>query len=475
MPPIRRAGAALMALLAFTALPATAEEVTAFSLENGMDVVVIEDHRAPVVVNMVWYRTGAADEPPGKSGIAHFLEHLLFQGTDDLAPGEFSKVVEDNGGTDNAFTSWDYTGYFQRVAADRLELMMKMEADRMVDLLITEEDVATELQVILEERNQRVENDPSALFGEDRRAAQWMNHPYGIPIIGWKHEMEGLTRQDSLDFYKLHYSPNNAILVVAGDVTPEQVKELAETHFGPLPANPEIKARARPQEPPQRAARHLKFSDPRISQPYVVRTYLAPERDAGAQQKAAALTILAELLGGSPTSSLMGRMLQFDESLAVYSAAFYSGESLDDGQFGFYVVPVPGRSLEEAEADIDRVIEAFMEEGVDMEAFERIKMQVRASEIYAKDNLQRLARRYGEGLTSGLTVEDIKAWPQVLQAVTPEDVIAAAREVLDMRTSVTGYAMRTPDPASAPEPEPASAAAPDVESETEIEAEEISQ
>ncbi|SIO16694.1 M16 family metallopeptidase [Vannielia litorea] len=462
MHPFRRARVALAALVAAFALPAAAEEVTTFSLENGMEVVVIEDHRAPVVVNMVWYRTGAADEPPGKSGIAHFLEHLLFQGTDDLAPGEFSRVVEENGGTDNAFTSWDYTGYFQRVAADRLELMMKMEADRMVDLLLTEEDVATELQVILEERNQRIENDPSSLFGEDRRAAQWMNHPYGIPIIGWKHEMEGLTRQDALDFYKLHYSPNNAILVVAGDVTPEQVRTLAETHFGPLPANPELKPRARPQEPPHRAAVHLDFEDPRISQPYVVRTYLAPERNAGAQEKAAALTMLAELLGGSPTSSLMGRMLQFDESLAVYSAAFYSGDSLDDGQFGFYAVPVPGRSLEDAEADIDRVIETFFEEGIDMDNFERIKMQVRASEIYAKDNLQRLARRYGEGLTTGLTVEDIQAWPQVLQAVTPEDVMAAAREVLAMRNAVTGYAMRpaevppAPEPASAPAPEEAS-------------------
>ncbi len=454
MPPIRRAGAVIATLLAFVTSPALAEEVSTFSLDNGMDVVVIEDHRAPVVVNMVWYRTGAADEAPGKSGIAHFLEHLLFQGTDDLAPGEFSRVVEENGGTDNAFTSWDYTGYFQRVAADRLELMMKMEADRMVDLLITEEDVATELQVILEERNQRIENDPSALFGEDRRAAQWMNHPYGIPIIGWKHEMEALTRQDALDFYKLHYSPNNAILVVAGDVEPEEVKRLAETHFGPLAANPELKPRARPQEPPHRAPIHMSFEDPRISQPYVVRTYLAPERDTGAQEKAAALTFLAELMGGSPTSSLMGRMLQFDENLAVYSSAFYSGDSLDDGQFGFYIVPVPGRSLEEAEADMDRVIETFLEEGVDMEAFERIKMQVRASQIYAKDSLQGLARRYGEGLTTGLTVADIQAWPEVLQAVTPDDVMAAAREVLSSQAVVTGYAMRpeeaAPQPASAP-------------------------
>ncbi|MDF1871020.1 pitrilysin family protein [Vannielia sp.] len=450
-----RIALAATALLISLTSTASAEDVTTFELDNGLEVVVIEDHRAPIVMNMVWYRAGAADEPAGRSGIAHFLEHLLFQGTDDLAPGEFSHVVEANGGTDNAFTSWDYTAYFQRVAADRLELMMKMEADRMVDLLITEEDVATEREVILEERNQRIENNPSGLFSEERRAAMYMNHPYGIPIIGWKHEMEALSREDAFDFYKLYYAPNNAILVVAGDVNPDEVKALAEKHFGPLPANPEITPRARPQEPPHRTARRLIYEDARIAQPYVVRSYLAPERDPGAQEKAAALTILAELLGGSQTSSLMGRVLHFDESRAVHSSAFYGGQSLDDTTFGFYIVPVPGRSLAEAEADIDAVIATFLKEGVEMDNFNRIKLQIRASQIYAKDNLQSLARRYGEGLTSGLTVADIQAWPDVLDAVTPEDVLAVAREVLVPEASVTGWA-RQPAEAAAPSPEPAS-------------------
>ena len=204
---MRRRLGLLAALFVTFALSARAEvEPTTFTLENGMEVVVLEDHRAPVVVHMVWYRIGAADEPSGTSGIAHFLEHLLFKGTDDLAAGEFSEIVSANGGSDNAFTSWDYTAYFQRVAADRLDLMMTMEADRMRDLQISETDVLTERDVILEERSQRTDSDPGALFSEQRRAAQYLNHPYGIPVIGWRHEMEQLSMEDALSFYQTFYA-----------------------------------------------------------------------------------------------------------------------------------------------------------------------------------------------------------------------------------------------------------------------------
>ncbi|MBT0957957.1 insulinase family protein [Alphaproteobacteria bacterium KMM 3653] len=426
---------------AFLAAPALADPITSFELDNGMEVVVIEDHRAPVVVNMVWYRVGAADEPQGKSGIAHFLEHLLFQGTDELAPGEFSATVEANGGTDNAFTSQDYTGYFQRVASDRLELMMKMEADRMVDLQILESDVLTERDVILEERNQRTENSAGALFSEQRMAAQYLAHPYGIPIIGWKHEMEELSRQDALDFYELYYAPNNAILIVAGDVTPEEVKTLAEKHFGPLEANPEITPRDRVDEPPQLAERRLIYKDARVSEPYLIRTYLAPERDSGDQKAAAALTVLSDLLGGSAATSVLGQALQFDADRATYTSAFYSGISLDDTTFGLVTVPRPGITLEEAEADLDAVLAKFMEEGVDEAQLERTKMMFRAQLIYGKDSLQGRARGYGVALTGGLTVQDVQDWPDVLQAVTSEDVMAAAKDVFDRRRAVTGYVM----------------------------------
>lgn len=434
---MRRLAASLIACL--TALPLWAAEVTDFKLDNGLEVVVIEDNRAPVVVQMLWYRAGAADEPPGKSGIAHFLEHLLFKGTDDLAPGEFSSVVAENGGSDNAFTSWDYTGYFQRVAADRLELMMRMEADRMRDLRLTEADIGTERDVIIEERNQRVENDPGALFAEQRRAALFLNHPYGIPIIGWKHEAEALGLEDALDFYRRFYAPNNAILIVAGDVDPEEVRVLAEKYYGALEPTPGLGPRARPAEPPQLAERRLVFEDPRVSEPYVVRTYLAPERDPGAQEEAAALTLLADILGGNGATSVLGRKLQFDAQKAIYTSAFYQGLSLDDGAFGLFIVPVPGMSLTEAEAALDGAVAEFLEEGIDPDQFARIKMQMRASEIYARDSVQHLARRYGAALTSGLTLEDVEAWPDILQAVTEDQVMAAARRVFDRRRAVTGW------------------------------------
>ncbi|WP_026756877.1 M16 family metallopeptidase [Sediminimonas qiaohouensis] len=426
-----------LTLLAPAAMAAS-DQVTNFTLDNGMDVVVIEDHRAPVAVHMVWYRAGAADEPPGVSGVAHYLEHLMFKGTDTLEPGEFSATVARQGGKDNAFTSQDYTGYYQRVAADRLDLMMRMEADRMMNLRLAGKDIVTERDVILEERNQRVENDPAALFREQKQAAQYMNHPYGIPIIGWRAEMEELSREDVLAFYRTYYAPNNAILVVAGDVTPDEVRTLAQKHYGALPANPDLEPRSRPQEPPQTAERRLVMRDARVGTPYLSRSYLAPERDSGAQEKAAALSLLSDLLGGGQTS-VLAEKLQFDASVAVHTAAYYSGTSLDDTTFDLIIVPADGVSLQQAEEALDSALAQFMSDGVDAQELERIKLQARASQIYARDNVQRLARRYGGALTQGLTVKDVQAWPDIIQSVTADDIMAAARDVLNKRHAVTGY------------------------------------
>jgi zinc protease len=430
----------LILLIALGVRPAlSAGEVTGFTLDNGMEVVVIEDHRAPVVVHMVWYRVGAADEPPGKSGIAHFLEHLMFKGTEARAAGEFSRIVEANGGTDNAFTSSDYTAYFQRVAADRLDLMMEMEADRMRNLVLTSEAVDTERAVILEERSTRTDSEPNALFREEMSAALYRNHPYGVPVIGWRSEMEGLTREDALAFYEEFYAPNNAILIVAGDVTPEEVRALAEQYYGPLAPSEGLAPRKRPQEPPSRAARRLVLADARVAQPVLVRSYLAPPREPGDQARAAALVVLADLLGGEGATSVLGRALQFDTKTAIHTSAGYGATSMDSSTFSLAVVPADGVTLAEAEAALDEELAAFLESGPDMNAFERIKMQIGATEIYALDDVGNLAERYGRALTTGLGLDEVEAWPEVLQAVTPEEVMAAARDLFDIRASVTGW------------------------------------
>ncbi len=428
-------------VLAATA-PAVAQTVTDFTLSNGLQVVVVEDHRAPVATQMIWYRVGAADEPIGRSGIAHFLEHLMFQGTDKVAAGQFSATVERQGGDDNAFTSWDYTAYFQRIATDRLGLMMEMEADRMRNLRLTEQDVATEREVILSERSQVTDSSPGALLNEQMRAAMFLNHPYGIPIIGWRHEIETLGRQDAYDMYARFYAPNNATLVIAGDVDPANVRVLAEKYYGPLATSDGIGPRIRPKEPPPNAERRVILKDPRVSEPYLIRTYLAPIRKSGDQSQAAALSVLAELLGGSGTTSELARALQFDTQKAVYSSAYYDGTAIDYATFGMVVMPAPGISLQEAEDAMDKVLADFVAKGPDAEAFARIKTQVRASQIYARDDVGGLAREYGAALMVGLTVDDVKTWPDALQAVTAGDVVAAAKAVLDRKASVTGWLMR---------------------------------
>lgn len=431
------AAAALMALAGGAS--AKVFDPKSYTLANGMEVVVVEDRRAPVVTHMVWYRTGAADEPAGKSGIAHFLEHLMFRGTKTLAPGEFSKIVARNGGRDNAFTSLDYTGYFQEVASDRLDLVMGLEADRMVNLQITDAVVDPERLVILEERRQRIENNPRSLFGEQMTAAQFLSHRYGIPVIGWMHEMEGLTRADALDFYARHYAPNNAILVVVGDVRAENVRLLAEKHFGPIPARPEIKPRQRPKEPPQLAARRLVMEDARVREPSWSRSYLAPSHRTGDKAQVYALIVLAEVLGGS--TGRLQRGLVLGDGPASSAGAWYDPDAYDDGRFGFFATPKNGRNVETVEAAIDGVIATVIRDGITAEELDRARVQLDAAAIYARDSLMNVARTIGAALTAGQTLADIEAWPERIAAVTPAEVQAAAKALFDARRSVTGVLM----------------------------------
>ncbi|WP_372801898.1 M16 family metallopeptidase [Paracoccus seriniphilus] len=434
----------LMLLLAPpAALAEMPEDISHFTLPNGLETVVIEDHRAPVVVQMVWYRIGAADEVPGKSGIAHYLEHLMFKGTDKLEPGEFSKTVTANGGSDNAFTSYDYTAYFQRIASDRLPLIMEMEADRMANLKIGEDDWQAERQVVLEERAQRVDSDPRALFAEERDAIQFYNHPYGRPIIGWRQEMEGLTREDAIAWYDAHYSPDDAVLILAGDVTPEKARELAEEFYGDIPAKGNTTPRLRPQEPQQRAPRRIEMQDPRVAQPTFTRSYLATERNPGDQAPAAALTILAELLGGSMQTSVLGRELALPGK-ALWINARYDGLSVDPTTFTLTMVPADDVDPARAERLLDEALAKFLKQGPDEADLERVKTRIRAAEIYSRDSAHGRAYDYGQGLSIGLTIDDVNDWPDILAAVTADDIRKAAESLLNSKATVSGWLLPSP-------------------------------
>jgi len=424
--------------LALAASDAAADHhVTDFRLANGMEVVVIEDHRAHVVTQMVWYRVGSADEPRGHSGIAHFFEHLMFKATGKLADGVFSKIVAANGGTDNAFTSYDYTAYYERIAADRLELVMEMEADRMRNLVLTDQVVATEREVILEERNQRTDNSPQALFSEQMDAALYLNHPYGVPVIGWRHEIERLGLADARAFYDRYYAPDNAVLVVAGDVEPGEVRRLAEKHYGPIrPSGRPPEARA--QEPPQLAARRLTMRDARVRQPYVLRNYLVPAYDPANPREAAALDILSDILGSGITSRL-ARTIQLDDKIAIDTGAYYSSNNRDPSDFTVYGVPGPGQDLAAVEKAIDGVLAELIRTGPTGEEIERVKRLSRAALIYAQDDLSAQAQLYGSALAVGRTVGEVQGWPQVLQSVTAEEVRAVAEKYLVPERSVTGW------------------------------------
>src|SRR5580704_6347522 len=417
-----------------------------FTLSNGLQVVVIPDHRTPVVTQMTWYKVGSADETPGKSGLAHFLEHLMFKGTAKHPAGEFSQTVLKVGGNENAFTSADYTGYFQRVPREQLGKMMEFEADRMTGLILKDENVLPERDVVLEEYNMRVANSPDARLTEQIMAALYLNHPYGRPVIGWHQEIEKLDREDALAFYRRFYAPNNATLVIAGDVEAGDIRTMAEQTFGQVAPQPAIPTqRLRPQEPTPIAPRTVTLSDARVEQPSVRRYYLVPSATTAAAGESPALDVLAQLMGGGSNSYLY-RALVVDQPLAVSAGAGYQGTSLDATQFVISASPKPGVGFAQIEQVIDGVISDVGQNTVRAEDLERVKTQLIAEAIYAQDNQAALARWYGAALTTGLSVDDIRSWPDRIRAVTSEQVRAAAQKWLDKKRSVTGYLIKDTAP-----------------------------
>lgn len=426
--------------------PDTAEakvfDPVSFTLDNGLQVVVVVNRRAPIVYHSVWYRVGAADELAGESGLAHFLEHLMFKGTESLAPGEFSEIIAANGGRENAFTSWDYTAYFQTVAADRLETMMKHEADRMANLVLSDAVVDPERDVVREERRTRIDNEPRGQLGELIRATQFLNHPYRIPIIGWDHEIEELSTEAALRFYKRWYAPNNAILIVAGDVDPQEVRQLAETYYGPIAAG-DFSPRERVAEPPQNAAREVTLRSPRVREASLSISYLAPSYRQAEEGEAYALQVLSEVLGGGATSRLYSRLV-VDQGIAASAGAGYRPMAYDYTTFDFYGAPRPGGDVEAVEDALRKQIALLLEEGVTAAEVEAAKKRMVASAVFARDNLSTAPRIIGMALTTGGSLEAIEAWPERIGAVTAEEVNAALKKVLREEQSVTAFLLPKP-------------------------------
>jgi len=411
------------------------------TLHNGLEIVVIPDHRTPVVTHMVWYRNGSADDPVGKSGIAHFLEHLMFKGTEKHPQGEFSDVVTSLGGQENAFTSYDYTAYFQRVAREHLKTMMEFEADRMTGLVLTDDVVDPERDVVIEERRMRTDTDPSAQLGEALASTLFTHHPYGKPIIGFMHEIEGLHREDALAYYRRFYTPENAILVVAGDVTESDVVTLAEETYGKIPPRGERPQRYRPSEPPTRAARRVTLADGKVEQPSVQLSWIVPSYRTAQPGEAEALEVHVQILSAQGTGRLH-RKLVIDQKIAVAAGAWYMSTAFDQSRLSLYAIPFPGGDLDALEKATEAVIEDLITHGVGEAELKRAKTRLIADTIYAQDSQSSLARMYGSALATGSTVSDVAAWPDAIEAVTADSVRNAAKTWLDSRRAVSGHLIK---------------------------------
>ena len=421
---------------AVAAPKAASGKATQFTLKNGMQLLVVPDHRAPVVTHMVWYHVGGTDDPPGLSGAAHLFEHLMFRGTKAVPNGELSKIVARNGGQDNAQTSLDYTVYFQRIAKDRLPIVMGLEADRMVNLDLSEPNVVTERDVVLEERHLRVDSQPQALAQEQMQAALHTTHPYGRPVIGWEAEIRRMGRAEAVDFYQHHYAPNNAFVMVVGDVTPDEVRKIAEEKYGSVPTR-QLAPRNDDPPPPRLGDTRLNFAIPGTKLPQLLRMYRVPGYVKSPKGTAESLEVMASILGGGSTSRLY-KALVMDKKLAVEAGASYDGHNRGPGSFVVFAVPRDGVSFDTLEAAMDQIIGTMLGAPPEEGEFNRAKTQLVAQYTYQHDNQYLMAQDYGTALSIGLTIEDVEDWPNRIRAVQAADVRKAAQTYLVKEESVTG-------------------------------------
>lgn len=432
----------LLALLVSGVAPlSAAPRANSFALTNGLQIVVVPDHRVPVVTHMIWYRVGAADDPEGRSGLAHFLEHLMFKSTDRIKTGEFSRIISRLGGRDNALTQHDTTSYYQRVAKRHLKAVMDLEADRMANIRLIDAEVVTERDVVREERRGSVESSPLSLLSETMLSVLYANHPYRRPVLGWPNEIPMLTREDARAFYVRHYAPNNAVLVVVGDVTVDEVRTLAEATYGFHSARPGIQMRRRPSEPPPRAAKRVKLEDPGVGAPILVRYYHAPSLSSGAAGEAETVAVLLRVLGGDDTSRLYRRLV-LQRELAAHAASEYQSTGLDGGRIALLAVGASPDALGPLETAMDEVLAEVRESGITEEELTRAKLGLETERVFQSDNQHALATRYGQGVALGRSIDDIEAFETRLAAVTTVDVKKMATRLLRVEGAVTGTVVR---------------------------------
>ena len=437
----------VLGLISVFVSPCQASESTAaietFTLKNGMEVVLIPSHRVAAVTQMLWYRVGAADDFTARSGLAHYNEHMMFQGTQKTKGGEFARIVSKAGGRFNAFTSRDFTAYYESIAKENLALMMEMEADRMFNLAPTPENFTKERQVIIEERRMSIENQPSALLGEEMQALLFRVHPYHTPVIGWMHEMEALSREDVLAFHRQFYRPANAVLVVAGDITRAELTPLAEKYYGSLPAG-EKYIRHWQEEPPQRGARHTVLYDSNVKQPEFSRYYLAPSVGDASKPLVIPAFLLAQYSGGG-ISSYLYQSLVVKQKLATTVSAGYDGLSIGAGIFEISAVPAPGIELPVLEAAIDNALMTLQTTQISDEELKRVKVLLKADTLYARDSMENMARIIGQIIMAGLPADYFNQWSGLVDAVKPEDILHAAKVIFNSNNSVTGYLLPQKD------------------------------
>lgn len=431
-----------LALFGLCVLPAFAfaeskQPIETFALKNGMQVIVLPNHRVPAVNHMIWFRIGAADDPAGKSGLAHYHEHLMFKGSPKFGTGEYVRLLNRNGGEHNAFTGSDTTSYYVTIAKDRLPLIMQLEADRMRGLTVSEADAEKEKQVIIEERRSRIEDSPAAQLAEQMNAALFRNHPYRNPTIGWQHEMLGLTRRDALDFHARYYHPGNAVLIVSGDITAAELKPLAEQYYGPLKTSA-VPPRHWLAEPPQLAARTVTLHHKHVSQPSLSRLYIAPSIHEGESAHAWPLMVLSHLLGGGKNSALY-KTLVVERKLASAVDVSYDFYARGPAKFSIDIVPEKNVSMHALEEALDMQLAQFLEKGVDEAALARTKRMMEGEEIYAREGLTSTSNIMGWMVMAGMDPQEFNRIAERVEAVTPAQIMEAAKYVLRPQQSVTGY------------------------------------